>query len=124
LARHKEMDRTPNYGDYTIVHPEFTPRDMRLIKSGGKIVYTAHDEWIVRKGGAFRDDPSQMHGHCADIIASGKFRGAGFSEGDNYIEKCAKQAVGPSTLTRWKEIGINHHIMHVLEDLSKHAASA
>ena len=58
------QDRVPNYGDYTIV-PEFTPRDMRLIKSGGRVVYTSNGNWFIRKGGAFRDNPAQMHEHCA-----------------------------------------------------------
>ncbi len=57
--------RRPNYGDYTIVHPEFTPADMRKIKSAGKLVYTTGKSWEVRKGGAFRDNAGQMHGHCA-----------------------------------------------------------
>lgn len=120
----RDAGRIPNYGDYTIVHPDFTPRDMRMVKSGGKIVYTSDGFWVVRKGGAFRDNPGQMHDHCAHIVASGKFRGSAFSAGDAYIEQCANRTVPPSTLTRWKEIGINHHIMHVLDDLSSLAFSA
>jgi hypothetical protein len=111
-------DRVPNFGDYTIVHPEFTPQDMRLIKSGGRVIYTHKDTWFVRKGGAFRDNPAQMHDHCAYIVASGKFRGAAFSDGDDYIEKCAKKLKGPSNQPYWKRVAINHHIMHVLEDLA------
>lgn len=111
--------RVPNYGDYTIVNPEFTPLDMRKIKSGGKLVYTDGNSWLVRKGGAFRDNPAQMHGHCSFVVSSGKFRGAAFSVGDDYIEKCAKKSVGASNQPFWKQVAINHHIMHVLEDLSK-----
>ena len=110
--------RRPNYGDYTIVHPEFTPVDMRMIKSAGKLVYATASAWEVRKGGAFRDNPGQMHDHCASIIASGKFSGAGFSSGDDYIAKCAAKTMGPSNQTRWKEVAINHHITHVLGDLA------
>jgi hypothetical protein len=110
--------RIPNYSDYAIVHPEFTPLDMRKIKSGGKVVYTVDGRWMVRKGGPFRDDRKQMHKHCADIVASGKFRGPAFSAGDDYIEKCAKKQASPSNQTRWKEVAVNHHIMHVLDDLS------
>jgi hypothetical protein len=111
-------NRVPNFGDYTIVNPEFTPQDMRLIKSGGRVVYTDNGTWFIRKGGAFRDNPAQMHDHCAFIIASGKFRGAAFSDGDDYIEKCAKKIKGPSNQPYWKRVAINHHIMHVLEDLA------
>lgn len=115
--------RQPIYGDYTIVHPEFAPVDMRKIKSAGKLIYTAATVWEVRKGGAFRDNPGQMHDHCASIVASGMFRGAGFSSGDDYIAKCAVKAKGPSNQPWWKFVTINHHITHVLDDLSTFGAA-
>ncbi len=111
-------NRRPNYGDYTIVHPEFTPVDMRKIKSAGKLIYTTTTTWEVRKGGAFRDNPGQMHDHCASIIASGKFSGAAFSSGDEYIAKCAARTKGPSNQPWWKFVTINHHITRVLDDLA------
>lgn len=114
--------RQPIYGDYTIVHPEFVPVDMRKIKSAGKLVYTTATEWEVRKGGAFRDNPGQMHDHCASIVASGKFSGAGFSIGDDYIAKCAARTAEPSNQPWWKFVTINHHIMHVLDDLATFGA--
>lgn len=110
--------RIPNYGDYTIVNPEFTPQDMRKIKSGGKVVYTTANSWLVKKGGAFRDNPGQMHGLCMAIVVSGQFMGASFSDGDKYIEQCANQIKGPSNQPRWKQVAINHHITHVLHDIS------
>ena len=91
---------------------------MRLIKSGGRVVYTSDGHWTIRKGGALRDNPEQMHGHCEYIVASREFRGSTFSEGDDYIEKCALHLRGPSNQTFWKQVAISHHIMHVLEDLS------
>ena len=60
--------RRPVYGDYTIVHPEFTPMDMRMIKPAGKIVYTTAETWATCKGGAFRDNREQMHDHCKTIV--------------------------------------------------------
>jgi hypothetical protein len=102
-----------------MVHPGFVAIDMRLVKPAGKLVYATHKQWAVWKGGAFRDNPAQMHGHCAQLLKSGKFRGAAFSDGDKYIEQCASGAVGPSNQTRWKEIGISHHTMQVLDDLAK-----
>lgn len=115
--------RHPNYGDYTIVHPDFKALDMRMIKAAGKLIYTTAAVWEVRKGGAFNDNRAQMHGHCASIVASGKFRSAGFSSGDEYIAKCAVHKEGPSNQTRWKEVAINHHITHVLDDLSTSGAA-
>ena len=115
--------RQPNYGDFTIVHPEFKALDMRMIKAAGKLVYTTPGAWEVRKGGAFRDNSAQMHDHCASIVASSTFNGAGYSSGDDYIAKCAVHKVGPSNQTRWKDVAINHHITHVLGELSTLAAA-
>jgi hypothetical protein len=60
-----------------------------------------------------------MHDHCQYIVKSRKFRGAAFSEGDDFIEKCAKKLVRPSNQSRWKQVAISHHIMHALEDIAK-----
>lgn len=111
--------RTPIYGDYTIVHPTFTATDMRMIKPAGKVVYTTQEAWAVYKGGSFRDKPDQMHDHCAAIVASSSYMTSTFSAGDEYIEKCAKHLDGPSNQTRWKNVGINHHITLVVHDLAK-----
>ena len=116
--------RQPNFGDYTIVHPEFAPVDMRKIKSSGKLIYTTPTAWEVRKGGAFRDNPGQMHDHCASIVASDKFNGAGFSSGDDYIAKCANRTKGPSNQPWWKFVTINHHITRVLDDLATLGAAS
>ncbi len=112
--------RRPIYGDHTIVHPEFTAMDMRKIKAAGKIVYTTPTTWATRKGGAFRDNPSQMHSHCEQIIKDPAFafRGPGFSYGDKYIADCAVMSESPSNLSRWKDVGINHHITTVADDLA------
>ena len=118
--------RRPIYGDYTTVHPDFTAIDMRMIKPAGKVIYTASKTWATRKGGAFRDNPAQMHIHCAEIVngAHFEFRGQDFSSGDKYIADCAVRQVSPSNLTRWKEVGVNHHITLVVEDLASFAAAA
>ena len=70
-----------------------------------------------------RDTPSQMHDHCASIVASGKFKGDHFSSGDDYIAKCAAHTKGPSNQPFWKFVTINHHITHVLDDLAKFYAA-
>ena len=118
--------RRPVYGDYTIVHPDFTAIDMHKTKPAGKIIYTTAAVWATRKGGAFRDNPEQMYTHCHAIVteAEFQFRGALFSHGDAYITKCADRQEGPSNLSRWKEVAINHHITVVADDLAKLAAAS
>ncbi len=118
--------RKPTYGDYTIVHPEFVARDMRMIKAAGKVVYTTPETWATRKGGAFRGNEAQMHSHCAEIMKDGRFQfcGPSFSYGDDYIAKCAAKQEGPSNQTRWKDVAINHHITMVASDLATFAAAS
>lgn len=118
IARQPSGMRRPNFGDYTTTHPEFTAGDMRHIKPAGKVVYTTSDSWSVWKGGSFRDNREQMYDHCVDIVSKNIFKGAGYSNGDEYIAQCATRKKGPSTLTRWKEVGINHHITYVSDELA------
>lgn len=118
MGRRPKVMRRPSFGDYTIVHPGFVAIDMRMIKPAGKLVYARENEWTIRKGKAFRDHPEQMHKHCSDVVGSGYFCGPNYSDGDKFIAQCATKKVGASTLTKWKEVGISHHIMRVLEDLS------
>jgi hypothetical protein len=92
--------------------------DMRMINPAGKIVYATKDRWLVRKGAAFRGNEKQMHGLCDDVVKSGLFRGSAFSAGDDYIAKCATKVAGPSNQTRWKTVGINHHIMQVIGEVA------
>ena len=118
--------RRPNYGDYTIVHPDFKALDMRMVKAAAKVIYTKSDSWGTRKGGAFRDDPSQMRRHCAEIVRDShfEFRGGGYSYGDKYIEGCAAGVESTSNLTRWKDVGINHHMTMIVRDLAKFASGS
>lgn len=119
LAKLPKGMRPPMFGDYATVNPAFVAKmDMRKINPAGKIVYATKDRWFVRKGGAFRGNETQMHGLCDDVVKSGVFSGPSFSAGDDYIDKCAKKTVGPSNQTRWKSVGINHHIMQVIGEVA------
>jgi len=117
--------RRPNFGDYTIVAPTFSMNfNMALIKPAGRIIYTYGGNWIIRKGSAFRDNPNQMRAMCSNLIGSGKFRGEDFSDGDKQIYLCANNQRNTSNLGGWKRFGINHHIMHVLDDLANIGAGS
>ena len=119
--------RLPVYGDHTIVHPSFAATiDMRMVRPAGKLIYTKSKAWGTRKGGAFLSDREQMRGHCSAIVNDPKFefRGSGFSKGDEYIAGCANGSEGASTQTRWKEVGINHHITTVVDHLAKLVAES
>ena len=111
--------RGVNFGDHTIVHPDFKADvDPRMYKPAGKLVYATSSSWLIRKGVAFRANPEQMHSHCQRIRDHEEFRGEAFSFGDQYIKDCAEKRAKPSDLTQWKKVGINHHMMVVLTDLA------
>ena len=100
------------------VNPAFAAAiDMRKISPAGKLVYYGEGPvWQILRAKRSADR-KQMHEHCDKLIKSPEYRGAAYSVGDEFIHKCAIKKAGPSTLTKWKEVGINHHIMHVLEDI-------
>ncbi|MDH5548198.1 MAG: beta family protein [Gammaproteobacteria bacterium] len=115
--------QTPSFGDYTIENPKFISGDMRLMKPAGKVVYTIADYWYVTKGKAFRGNESQMVDHCQSIINSGHFSGSDFSIGDKRISDTATGKEGTGNLSTWKQVGVNHHLTKVVEQLSNlHAA--
>lgn len=115
---------TPNFGDYTIESPDFADSvDMRMMKPGGKIVYTTADSWLIPKGGSFRDNNSQMIGHCAAIISSGHYMTRAFSSGDERIEDTAKKINNCGNLTTWKFVGVNHHITYIVRQLANQYAT-
>jgi hypothetical protein len=120
VAELSDSGIVPSFGDYGMERPEFPSLDMRVIKPGGKVVYTTPTDWLIRKGSAFRDNPEQMRQHCRDILNSGLFRGETFSAADEFIKNCANGGGSTSTLTMWKSVGMNHHMTQVVEDLSKY----
>jgi len=120
LVANSRLARRPVYGDYTVVHPNFTAIDMRRVKPMAKIAYTSKTGWHTRTGLDFRGNRNQMHDHCKEIVTDEifGFRGEDFSYGDGYIAKCARREKGPSNLTIWKQVMINHHITMVVDDLA------
>ncbi|ANQ25168.1 hypothetical protein BA894_01310 [Vibrio natriegens] len=100
------------FGDYTIETPDFSSVDMRMMKPAAKLVYSYEDKWIIYKGGAFRDDPSQMKKLCARLVNSpqGYFYTEKFSPGDKKIYDCALGKCGTGNLSTWKEAAVSHHL--------------
>ncbi|WP_214657305.1 beta family protein [methane-oxidizing endosymbiont of Gigantopelta aegis] len=110
--------RSPTFGDYTIETPEFINQDMRKIKPAGKIVYTSDDVWFVTKGTAYRDNPAQMKEHCEAVVRSGHFCGVSYSHGDKRINNTMIGKENTGNLSTWKQVGVNHHITKVSEQLA------
>jgi hypothetical protein len=107
------------YGDYTIETPTFISLDMRMLKPAAKLVYSSGTQWYVIKGSAFRDNPSQMHGICLQLVsAKGVYLGESFSNGDKKIYDCAHVKCGNGNMGTWKEAAVSHHLTLAVTQLS------
>ena len=109
------LPRMPTFGDYTIDHPDFFAMDPRKMRVSASIRYTADLEWIImrgrwlnRRGGiGYQQFPNLARA----LVALPEFCGAGFSWGDKYLDDCASGAVGTGSLTTWRTVGTNHHLV-------------
>ena len=86
-----------------------------MVKPAGKVIYATDNYWHVEKGGSFRDNRDQMYDHCDAIVLLSGFKGS---------SQCAARSEGTSNLTRWKHVGISHHMTVVLDDLASFHAGA
>lgn len=124
LRKAKDLLRLPNFGDYSIGHPQGDLLlDMRKVKPSGKVRYATRDSWVIFKGPNVRDNGfSQFVQHCKNVIALPEFDGADTSYADKYIKDCAEGKAKTGTLTTWKTIDNNRHITRVVRDLFANAA--
>jgi hypothetical protein len=113
----------PNFGDYTISHPEFAQGDMRFLKPSATIRYAVDDGWQIAKGQNVRDYGfAQYRNCCASITTSAGYLGTGFSAGSQYIERCRAGLAKTGNLSTWRWVGVNQHIEKVVHDLASFAA--
>ena len=108
----------PLFGDYGVLNPEFMePMDPRKIKPSAKIRYTLERNWLIVKGGSFRDDPGQFRSMAAFVAGQEGYCGQGFSWGDDYIAECRTRA-GVGNLETWVRADTNHHIEFVSRQIA------
>lgn len=122
----KENLRLPAFGDYAIAYPELTPDiDWRIIKPAANIRYTIDDSWYIDKGKSLRDGPiTQCHEMSLKLVKSSYFLSKNFSFGDLFIYNCATdKTVKTRSLTLWRQVGTNHHLMKVASDIANFYAS-
>lgn len=116
--------RKPAFGDYGISHPEPSEVDPRIMKPSASIRYTYRSYWLVIKARNLKDHGyAQFHNVCKQLVGRSEYCGTDFSWGDEYIDECGSQRVGPGNLTTWRKVGTSHHIAFVLDQLSNFVAS-
>lgn len=120
----RPLNRKPDFGDYAVQHPQlatgvpFAPAP--------QLRYTIDGDWLIYKGSKRNPRGSQQfYDHCAHLVGSGNYSGAGFSFGDEYIDGAAASApsgatpvVGPGNPTTWRQVGTSHHLAFIVDRLA------
>lgn len=118
-ASNQSLKRIPAFGDYGIAHPDYVEIDPRLVKMSAALRYTLDDTWLVAKGRNVRDYAfDQVHEICRSIVRLPEFKGAGFSWGDEFIQRCADDQTGPGNATTWRQAGTSHHLTLVTQQVA------
>lgn len=116
--------RIPTFGDYGISHPDVIRLDMRYIKPFASVRYTIDNAYLIIKGRNVRDYKfDQYRDLCREVVRSKHYCGETYSEGDKYINGCARGTVSTGRLTTWRWVGTNHHLEKVARDIANLSVS-
>ena len=116
--------RLPTFGDYAISHPQVLDMDMRLTKPNAAIKFAVDDGWYIVKGNNVRDyGYEQFHDLSKKVLDSHYYRDSTVSWGKEYIQNCANRSAKRGNLTKWVQVGTNHHIEKVIRDIASFYAS-
>ena len=118
--REREFIRAINYGDYSIVNPDYFEFNPKVMKSSANIRYTLDDKWLIVKGWALKNsiDYKQYTRMAKLIMDSDDYMGEEFSMGDLHLAKVANEEEGPGAPSVWNWVGNNHHFEKVLTDIA------
>ncbi|PWB82167.1 MAG: hypothetical protein C3F08_00360 [Candidatus Methylomirabilota bacterium] len=110
----------PIYGDYGIIHPDFSDLTMST-NINGKIRYTEGSVVHVFRGHSLRmgNKYEQYRVLASRVINSGVYQGSTFSFGDRYIADCATGLVGTGNPGTWVHVDQNHHLTYVAKQVER-----
>jgi len=114
-------NRIPLYSDYGIVHADILEIDPRSMDASAKIRYTLEEHWLVLKGSSLKKSTEKFRQYfdlSSRLKNNPEFMGAKYSEGDNYIQKCADKLVKSGNLETWIKNDTIHHVTVVAEQLA------
>jgi hypothetical protein len=107
-----------DFGDYAIQHPEISDFEPWM-KISPKIIYAIQSDWIACKGRTVRTHTwNQTFAMCQQLVQRPEFCGATYSAGDAYIAACAQQQVSCGNSKTWKQVGTNHHVTFVANQVA------
>jgi hypothetical protein len=115
------LPRLPTYGDYTIQHPHFS-EPVKNANVSASIRYTSDNHWVIMRGEGLRNEGGpgykQYQANAQLLCERPEFCGAGFSEGDRYIEELSMGIGGMGNPEMLLWAGINHHITFVVNQIT------
>lgn len=119
----------PVFGDYGIVHPDFSDQSASP-NVNAKIRYTVGDKIVYFRGHALHKpvkDYDQYHVLAGRVSADRRYVGRSRSFGDTYIDDCAKRLIKPGSPATWVIADMNHHVCYTARQvlrLTKELAEA
>jgi hypothetical protein len=117
----QSIPRIPTFGDYGIGGPEYVNLDWRVIKRSANVRYAHNETWFIVKGHVIKKNaPNQMPGLAQQLIALPQYCGPNFSSGDQYAWDCAHGTDGPGSATTWRQVGTNHHLTFVVNQIANY----
>lgn len=111
VSRRRSIPRFPTFGDYGICHPDILDFDPRVHTPSAAIRYTIEREWLIVKAGSIKRYKMDQFRELSDTLRRRpEYYGLTYSWGDKYINECADYSVGKGNLTTWRQVGTNHHL--------------
>lgn len=114
----RQLPRAPDFGDYGIFGIQSIGSGAPQFGPSPNLRYTAGDEWLIFKARAPRYGFDQFNALCASLVNRPEFAGSDFSWADRYIADCAAGTDGPGNGTTWIQVGTNHHLTAVVDQLA------
>jgi hypothetical protein len=124
IVRNKKIPRLPAFGDYGICHPDLQDYDPRFTPTAA-IRYTIERGWLIVKAASIKKYKNEQFRELSAMLRRRpEYYGISFSWGDNYISDCADSMTrGPGNLTTWRQVGTNHHIAVVTNQIASFAGA-
>lgn len=131
LISDPKVPRRPTFSDYTVQYGEYV-EPVPGCNPSASLRYTLKESWLIFRGEALRrknknekgPGAEQWVGHAMLLLDSGRFFGANYSCGDEYIFTMSKKQSRPyGNPTTWIRAGLNHHMTVVSRQLQGSRAS-
>ncbi|NTX07032.1 beta family protein [Myxococcus sp. CA040A] len=110
--------RVPTFGDYAVQHPDMA--ESAGFSGSANVRYTGENEWFIFRGRSLTHyGYEQYHDLCREIVRHAAYSARGFSWGDSFIYKCARNEESTGNASTWRKVGTSHHITFAVRQVAK-----